>query len=755
MDKRAADFAAQLMEAFKIEAQEHLQNLTDGLLALEKGVPDPERKEIIETIFREAHSLKGAARAVSQIAIQDICQGLENILSDLKNGKIEPTQELIDSLYPVIDKIGKHLNHSESVESIDKESEKKIENNFKIEDPPKNAQEPIKNLVNVSEKGQADSAPTHNTELHETSQNTTIRVSIDKLDGLMQAVEEMLIVKIITGERFSQLKQLSGLITAWEKNWNKYQNDFIDLKRAQEGVISHNVPSKDFLGFIEQNSQKIKETKISMQSMVKTAAQDLRLAGSMVDSLLEDTKKALMQPFRSLFDIIPKMVRDIAYSLGKKINLEIAGGDIDVDRRILEEMKDPLIHLIRNSIDHGVEPADERVKFDKPSQGQIKLSATQISGNQVEITIADDGRGINSEGIKKTAIKSGTITEKEASVLSEQEAILLIFKSGLSTSPIITEFSGRGLGLGIVLEKVEKLGGQLKVETVKDKGTTFKITLPLTLATFRGVHILAAGQDFIFPIHNLSRVVRLSKDEIRTAEGKETINLNGKILSYIHLAQLLQIPLKQEVDSKYVYVLIVKSMEVTVAIGVDSIQNELQVFVKGLGKQLHRVRNIAAATIMEWGKVVPILDPFDLIKGFGKQIAKTITRPAVKDDKERKRSVLIAEDSLTARMLLKNILESSGFHVITAVDGAEALTIAKTETVELLLSDIEMPRMNGLQLTENIRRMEKYKDLPIILCTSRGSREDREKGIEVGANAYIDKSTFTQSHLLEIIKNFL
>lgn len=745
MDQRAAEFAAQLMSTFNVEAQEHLKSLFDSLLALEGGVSEDKRAELVETIFREAHSLKGAARAVDLVKIQDVCQSMENILSDLKYGKIQLTADLFEALYSTVDLIGKCIQdpQAEILGQLQMLAHK-LEEARELKGGPQ--------PITPTSEGKAISV-THKLDTSEPSLKT-IRVDVSKLDPLMQEIEEFLLIKLITAQRHARLKQLSNQMTIWERDWSRVQKDLREMRQAKEGGDKGYRPTQEFLEFIERQPVKLKEMRGDLHEMTKVAAQDTRLVGSMVDGLLEDARKVLMQPFGSLFDIFPRMVRDISHSLDKKIALTSTGSEIEVDRRILEEMKDPLIHLLRNSIDHGIESPAEREVARKLPQGEIKLSATQKSGNLVEICLTDNGKGINVQDIKNSAIKKGLISQKEADELSFQEALMLIFKSGLSTSPIITELSGRGLGLGIVLEKVEKLGGQLKVESKAGEGTAFRITLPLTLATFRGLHITANGQDFIFPTHNLIKVLRMTEEAIQTVEGKGTFNLSGRILSYVHLGAMLRLakPEKKAKD-KFLYVLVIKAMDITVAIGVDAILNEQQVFVKGLGGQLMSVKNIAAATVMEWGKVVPILDPFDLVKTVGEN-SENISSPSEREAVSKKKNILIAEDSVTARVLLKNILETAGFNVKTAVDGTEALSVIKIEDIQLLLSDVDMPRMDGFKLTESVRAIEKFKDLPIILCTSRGSREDREHGIEVGANAYIDKSSFTQSYLLEIIQKF-
>jgi two-component system, chemotaxis family, sensor kinase CheA len=747
MDQKAQQFAAKLMATFKVEAGEHLKGISDGLLALEGNLEPQQRQELVETIFRYAHSLKGSARAVNHDAIQEICQSLENVLSDLRQDKIHLERPQFDILYETADLIGKLIsdsnNRPKDFSSLLKDLTVKLNNLRLGQEACPEKPKPI-----------PESKPTiQEASGNETSSVTTIRVSLPKLDRLMQEVEEMLILKLITTQRFRNLKEVQKHVHEQQNRWNRSQVELRKLRQTWEGEIKNYIPSKEFLIFLEQMSDRNKELDETLQTLSKNAGQDARLVGSMVDGLLEDAKKILMLPFSSVFEIFPRMVRDLSHSLNKNVSLILQGEDIEVDRRILEEMKDPLIHLMRNCIDHGIESPEVRQENQKSEEAHLILSATQTSGNTVEISISDDGKGIDVEKVKKAAISTGQLSEADVSALSEEEALKLIFKSGVSTSPIITELSGRGIGMGVVLEKVEKLGGAIRVETKQNVGTTFIISLPLTIATFRGLHIRVSEQDFIFPTHNLLRVLRITPDQIQTIEGKESISVNGRNLSYIHLSELLDIDKCSDETKKFIYILVIKVTETTFAVGIDAILNEQEVFIKSLGKQLARVRNIAAATIMEEGKIIPILDPFDLKKSI--QAVRSRVSAAPVESEARKKSILIAEDSSTARLLLKNIFEGAGYNVRTAVNGADALTTIKSEIVDLLVSDVEMPRMDGFKLTEKLRTLDDYKDLPIVLCTSRGSQEDREHGIEVGANAYIDKSSFAQSNLLEIVRKLL
>lgn len=803
MDKKEIEFLTKLLATFKIEAEEHLKNLTSGLLTLEEEIPEEKKKELLEQIFREAHSLKGAARAVSFASIEKICQALENVLAAYKKSEIQLNKSDFDNLYSSIDLITDLIEQNqrevkdipllnqltETLYLIASPKESKSKQEPEKKEPSKQQKKTISPVSSSiiapaeSTKTEAEpeiqpqalpsntpSTPQSQTQHSETNvldsnKDKTIRVASHKLDRLLQQVEEMLIVKLTASQRLYDLKSIQDIVDEWDKDWSKIQADILSIQTALNDPHTQDLkhlrqPIQHTFDFLKESQEFVKTFKANINKWTKAATSDHRIVNSLVDNLLDDTKKVLMQPFSTLLESFPRMARDLSRQLEKEVHLELFGGDIEVDRRILEELKDPFIHLIRNSIDHGIEKPKDREKYHKPTQGKITIAASQVSGNSVEIIISDDGAGINLEKIKQIALKQGMITEHEIQILTSQDVLSLIFQSGISTSPIITELSGRGLGLGIVSEKVEKLGGQIFVETKEHEGTTFKIVLPLTLATFRGIHIKAADQDFIIPTQNVRRVIRIHPQEIKKLENKETITLEGKTLSFISLAQLLNLPLVDDslLNKELLVVLIIKAADTSIAVGVDQVLNEQEVLVKGLGKQLARVQNISAATVTEWGKVIPILDPFDLVKIIVKSSNRQRSTPSLtqQETKETKKySILIAEDSVTARILLKNILESAGYEVKTAVDGAEAFSMLKTEAVDLLLSDVEMPRMDGFQLTEKVRKSDNLKDLPIVLCTSRGSREDREHGIEVGANAYIDKSSFAHSNLLDIIAKLL
>lgn len=687
-------FFKQLIPIFQEEAAEHLKALSKGLLELEKPLDEKQYESVIEEIFREAHSLKGASRSVNKRDLQEICQVLENVFAALKQKKIQLSAEAFDILHRTIETLKGGIFSALSRESISST---------------------VKQLSSVIEKTPQplplESSPPLEKKVIQAG-DKTIRVSIEKLNVLFQEIEETLMIKLFFHQQLSDLKQL--------------------MAHLRKGSMD--------------------ESSRLLSKLIKNGEQNSHFVATLVDNLLEDAKKILMQPASTLFDLIPLMVRDIGRDLGKEVRVEITGENIEVDRRVLEEIKDPIIHIIRNAIDHGIEKPEERIKNNKPPFGTIKIETTQSEGHHVFIRISDDGKGFDLAKLKTKAIKKGLISEKEANEMSDEKVCLLAFHTDISTSPMITELSGRGIGLGIVSEKVDKLGGQIKVETKLGQGACFILTLPLTRATFRGVHIVVGDSDFILPTHSIKRVLRTHVNEIKKLESKQTIVIENQVYSFVYLADLLGIPPK---NSSYFFSIMIKAAEQTIVFGADTVHSEREILLKSLGPQCVRVKNIMAATIMERGNIIPVLNPSDLVKSAMRE-GVIVQRPSKESKKEKaNQSILVVEDSMTTRLLLKNILTNASYKVTTAVDGVEALEVLKGENFDLLLTDVEMPRMDGFKLLEKVRSIDQFKKLPIIICTALGSRQDRERGIDLGANAYIDKSAFNEQSLISIVQKLI
>ncbi|PWB56975.1 MAG: hybrid sensor histidine kinase/response regulator [Candidatus Methanoperedenaceae archaeon] len=735
MDKKEEDFLKKLLLTFKIEAKEHLSAINEGLINLEKSSPEKET-DLIETIFREAHSLKGAARSVNLKEIESLCQSMENIFASLKRKECAASPQLFDVLHRAADCVSKLISGEQEINISERKNINEVINLESV-------------LMGVPiQKQQIEKEPKKKELIQSIPLTETVRISTAKLDSILFQAEEMLSVKLSASQRAAQLQEIGASFAVWKKEWTKIQPDI----RVLAGDIQHKQENEKLLAFFNSNHDFIKSLETRLILIAKSAENDNRQFGGMVDNLLEDMKKVLMLPFSSVLGAFPKLARDLSHESGKEVELLIEGEDIEIDRRILDEMKDPLIHLLRNCIDHGIEKPDERRLKKKPPCGTIRFALTSRDGSKIEIVVSDDGAGINASLVKSAAIKRGILSLEEAGKLSEQESFPLIFRSGISTSPIITEISGRGLGLAIVREKVEKLNGIVSFETQADIGTTFRIIVPLTLATFRGLLVQVKDQLFVLPAANVERALRISSGEIRTVENLETISLNGEILSLVRLGNVLELPGKSSLDM-ITQIVILGSEAKHIAFVVDDILHEQEILVKSMGKLLSRVRNIAGATVFGSGRVVPILNVHDLMKSAVK--TAPIKKPAVTETEAKRNTILVVEDSITSRTLLVNILETAGYDVKTTVDGLDAFTALQNQEFDLVVSDVDMPEMNGFELTAKIRADKNLSEMPVVLVTALESREHKERGIKVGANAYIVKSSFDQSNLLEIIRRLI
>jgi two-component system, chemotaxis family, sensor kinase CheA len=760
MDKNDNEFLKRIQATFRIEAEEHLHVFSAGLTELENTRTKEKIPEIIETMFREVHSLKGAARSVDQKEIESVCYPMESLFSALKHNKISLSPTSFNILYKAVERLTKLISTGGSIQtSADHQIQKELISQLKA-----TVEGSSLNSVSTDEQtsiAEIESNDTLITAYHETeaisdvpkSQTTltmeVVRIPISKLDPLLLQAEEMIQTKIAADQRIKELKEIDAEITGWK-------TCLLDWKRHWSATYD-----ASWNDWFEVNETHLNKLDSQLSDFTRSLERDQYNLNRMVNDHLGEMKQVLMLPVSSIVESFPGMVREISREQDKEIEFNIRGADLEIDKRILEEFKDPLIHLIRNSIDHGIDKPQERILHNKPSRGTIILAFNARESGIAEITVSDDGRGIDKEKVLKAAIKTGNLSREAAEKLDPDEILSLIYQSGVTTNPIITDISGRGLGLSIVREKVEKLNGRIFVETEVNSGTTFHILLPMTLATFRGILVRVGEFMFILPTMNVERVMKVDKEEIKTVENHETIRIDDRILSVVALGEVLGLAEhKHGVESnpdnsKHILIVVLVSGEHHIAFKVDEIIDEHQVLVKGLGKLLNRVRNISGATILGSGKVVPVLHIVDLIKSALRSAEKIKSQLPVEETDERIKKILIAEDSITARTLLKNILETAGYQVFTAVDGTDAFTRARSNEFDLIISDIDMPRMNGFELTAKIRNDKKLNLIPVVLVTALESREDRERGIEVGADAYVIKSSFDQTNLLEIIKKLI
>lgn len=741
MSQKEEAFRKRLLETFRIEADEHLKAMSSGLFELEKADTPEKRQAIVETVFREAHSLKGAARAVNVSSIETTCQSMESVLAALKRGEAALSPSLLDALNRAVSGLEKlysaaDFGQSDEARPLILRLVRQLESTLKSKRPAPAA----------APKTPAPAAPEQGkiaTSAERPAVTDTIRIATGKLDAILLQAEELVSAKLAAAQLAADLRAVQSAMRMWKKKSGR-------LHSTRPAHLSAN----DTEGLADEQRSFLSQFDNHLSRLTHTAARHQHVLSHMVDHLLDETKKAAMQSFSSLLDLFPRLVRTLARDQGKQAELVIHGADIEVDRRILEEMKDPLIHAIRNCIDHGIEAPQVRAQANKQAVGRISIAISQKDGSKVEILVADDGAGIDLDKVKAAVVKHGLLAPENAQALDEQAAAALIFESGLTTSPFITDISGRGLGLAILREKTEKLGGQISVETRRNAGTTLRIVLPLALATFRGVLVQTGDRSFICPSFHVERVLRVKREHIKTVENRETIELGQKAVALVRLDDVLKLARKPSAaaQSNLLFVVLLRYADSRIGFAVDRIVSEQEFLVKSLGSQLARVANIAGATMLGNGQLVPVLNVPDLMQSASKTgLAPAAARIALRE----RRSVLVVEDSISTRMLLKNILEANGWNVRTAVDGVDALTTLKTEPCDLVVSDVDMPRMNGFDLTARIRADRKLAELPVVLVTALESREDRERGIDVGANAYIVKSSFDQGKLIEVMSGLV
>jgi chemotaxis protein histidine kinase CheA len=480
-----------------------------------------------------------------------------------------------------------------------------------------------------------------------------------------------------------------------------------------------------------------------------------------------------MLPLSTLFNRFNRLVRDLEKELGKKVKLAINGGNVEIDKRILEEIADPLIHLVRNAIDHGIETPEQRRATGKTPEGSVTISASQ-RGNHVHIGIADDGRGLDPENLLQTALNKGFIKPEDSRQISDDVLYDMIFRSGFTTRQTANEHSGRGVGLDVVYQNIKRLSGRVLVHSQKGLGATFTMEIPLTLATIDALLVRISGQLFAIPSTLVETTLRLPRQEIITVEGRPAIRVRDQVVPLVNLSQVLSLTptsrqLVGEIDADYMQGVLVSiasggganqevNMERFIYFEVDELVDEREVVVKGLGKFLEKVPNIAGATVLGADGLALILDVFGLVQTVRTGSATPYMAQSGASNiltTIRPNRILVVDDSLATRELERSILETAGYEVETARDGIEALHLCQQQEFDLVLTDIEMPNMDGFKLSLAISENEKLRHIPVIVVSSRDSEQDKRRGLQSGAKAYIVKGQFEQNKLLETISRLI
>ena len=752
------DIMRQLKATFQVEAAEHIQAMNRALLALEENPAGAERPALLEEIFREAHSLKGAAGAADFPQVEGTAHKLESAFGAAKSGKVQLTRDVCDVLYAGIDAVAvivgaafEETPHGVDLAALHARLEQVIDGS--------DAQHGWATTLSTT-PFETISKPEERKKTASTGQGfeDTIRVATAKVDSLMTQSGELLVAGLKIDQRLNEVKEINRLLEEWNR----------ESLKARAGNGNGQAQSADRMRtvtkLLDLNQEKLRVISNQVTDLQRGLARDALHLSRVINNLGEGVMKVRMLPLATLFDTLPRLVRDVARECNKEVELQTEGAETELDRKVLEEIKDPLMHLLRNSLDHGIESPDERVEAGKPRTGTITVKAFQ-KANTIVLQVSDDGAGINRERVKDKAIAAGLIGDAEAETLSDDETLRLIFSPGLSTSATVTQLSGRGVGMDVVRKNVEALQGQVDIDSTLGSGTTITLTLPLTLATTQVLLAQVGDQTYGIPISAVERILRIQPSAISKVAGRPAIVVDSEPVSLARLAEVLERPPSEAPtkngESVRMPVVILRSGKNRIAFLVDDVVGQQEMVVKSLGKQLARVRNVAGATILGSGRVMMTLNPVDLLKAARQAKGKAAAAPraaatAASVKQPKRKTVLVADDSLSTRTLEKNILETAGYKVLVAADGMEALSILNSSGgCDLIVSDVLMPCMTGIELTAAVRKDSKLKKIPVILVTSLDSREDKERGIEVGADAYIVKSNFDQSNLLQTIAQLI
>ncbi|MDE5816946.1 MAG: response regulator, partial [Helicobacter sp.] len=537
-----------------------------------------------------------------------------------------------------------------------------------------------------------------------TAMEQTIRVDVKRLDHLMTLIGELVLGK------------------------NRLLKIYNDVEERYEGEK-----------FLEELNQVV--------SAVSVVTTDLQLA----------VMKTRMIPVGKVFNKFPRMVRDLSRELNKNIELEISGEETELDKSIVEEIGDPLVHIIRNSCDHGVEMPEDRVKVGKPEGGVIKLKAYN-EGNHIVIEGADDGKGLNADALKQKGIEKGVISEREADSMTDKEAYAIIFKAGFSTAQKVSNISGRGVGMDVVKTNIEKLNGIIDVDSEFGKGMTLKLKIPLTLAIIQALLVIVQEECYAIPLASVLETVRVGQDEIYSVEGKSVLRLRNEVVSLVRLGDIFGVDSVFQ-NTEEAYVVVIGLAENKIGVIVDFLVGQEEIVIKSLGYYLSGTEGIAGATVRGDGKITLIVDVAAMMN-MAKHIKVNVAQKAQESIATAKQktspsdyTVLIVDDSKVDRTIMQKALHPLGINVIEAVDGLQALEIIKAgdKQFDAVLVDIEMPKMDGYTLASEIRKYNKFKTLPLIAVTSRTSKTDRMRGVEAGMTEYITKP-YSQEYLMNVVK---
>lgn len=592
----------------------------------------------------------------------------------------------------------------------------------------------------------------------------TLHVDSSKLDAMVNQIGELISTKIKTTKRISEFSNTIRNLEEWQKEFVKLLRHlkFHDKKNyrfdSKQTDNSSSIFIKQFISSMSEQNKKLTEITAQLNQLQRSNLEDDMKIRVLIDDFDSMIKNIRILPLATVFHMFGRMVRDIAKESGKQVELTITGSETSADKKIIEEIKNPLIHIIRNSVDHGIETPEKRKELGKNLIGHIQINAKHQENN-ILIEVIDDGQGFNIEKIKEKAINKGFLTKEELSNMTEQEITNIVFLPGFTTGDEVTNISGRGIGMDIVKSKIAQLNGTINVISEFNKGTKIQIKLPITMATMTAFLIQAEKQTFAIPMSVINTIICKKKEDLIQNQDTLTLLYNNKNISLYNLADLLNLPY-QEVDSHLKTILIIEINNKNIGIIVDKLLGEQEILQKNLAPPLHRLKNISGITTLASGETCLVLNAFDLMKNATQSNAKMFSARKTNSITDKKsllknKKILIIDDSLTIRTLEKNILTTANFSVETASCPTEALKILNQSPFDIIITDIEMPDMNGLEFLSIIKSNENFSNIPVIIMSSLTDKNLKEKSIELGAESFITKGDFKQKSFIDEISSVL
>ena len=734
-----------MLELFRMEAETQTNSLHESLLELDSS---PSNLSIIEKLMRAAHSLKGAARMVGLDTVVKMAHILEDIFVAAQKTELELTYEDMDILLISVDML------AEAAKSTNQNyNEWEEEKNLNINELLIALNAVLTNGVKTPLSFSLEGKPN----------NVIIATDSDLLpNNNIETAPSDNIVRVST-QSLNRLQGLSGEALVETRWLSPFSDSLLQVKKKQAELISTLDRLRDQLFDLDvdeyvfdlMNSAHTKAN--NCRDLISKRLTDLetydRRSNSLSHRLNREVLQARMRPFSDGIQGLQRLVRDVSHTLNKEVKLDIRGLATQVDRDILEKLQSPLNHMIRNAIDHGIESPEEREKAGKNKSGTIRLEAMHNAG-MLSIIIQDDGRGIDLEALRNKVVSQGLVNNDMADALSESELLDFMFLPNFTTRDNVTEISGRGVGLDVVHSVIHELRGQIRSSSDFGDGLKFQLNLPLTLSVVRALMVNVSGEPYAFPLARIDQTIKINKQQIETMEGRQYFTFGNRNIGLITSHQILEISEKPSFDDEISIVILGDRIN-SYGIVVDELLGERNLVVHTLDPRLGKIQDISSASLTEDGTPLLIFDIDDLLRSIDLLLSGGRLNKLEKNEeyvhKITSKRILIVDDSITVREVERNLLQSKGYQVEVAVDGMDGWNAARTSEYDLIVSDIDMPRMNGFEFVSKMKTDDRVKDIPIIIVSYKDREEDRQRGLEVGADYYLTKGSFHDETLVEAV----